>query len=77
MAGRSYFTTGSAVAFSRWIFSHPLPSSPIGSGGRMSTFFSPSFASPRSTFYWTSRHSFRSFSRICSSGILATTLPCT
>ena len=30
-------------------FSHPLPNSPIGSGGMIWTFFSPSFTSPRNT----------------------------
>ena len=59
------------------IFSTPLPSSPIGSGGTISTCFSPSVASPRSTMSWNRTHSSRRRSRISSSGTLATRRPWT
>ena len=60
-----------------WIFCAPEPSSPIGSGGTMSTTFSPSFASPRLTFASNSLHSFSRRSRISFSGTFATRWPWT
>src|SRR3954452_20795899 len=61
------FITGSDSPFSLRILSHPLPSSPIGSGGLMFTLAFFSVASPRWTFSANLRTSVNSASRIWSS----------
>ena len=56
--GQNIFVVGSIPELASWdtssavplTFPQPLPNSPSGSGGKISTFFSPNFASPRSTF---------------------------